>query len=100
MKKSKPPAQVVTMKPLVLKGVSTAVGPDKKRVFSEDEWSKLNTESTITLRGRIARGQLLIRLLNSPEMLNVTPSEADMLSSNLNYQIEAIRSIIDNRPKE
>ena len=69
----------------------------KQRIFTEDEWNYLNTLPTRELRQRVEFGNLIIRLLYQPEMLNMTPRQADALSSNLRYQQDAIREIIKSR---
>lgn len=83
-----------------LQSSSTPIQPAKRRVFTEDEWNFLNSLPSSDLARRIRQGEFLIRLLHSPQMMNTTQKEADRLSSNLKYQIEAIQSIIDGRPKE
>ena len=98
--------QVVGLKTLKLHSQAISTGPafmntparaKKRRVFTEDEWRYLNTRPTMELSQRIAYGQQLIGLLYRPEMLNMTPQKAAMISSNLRYQIEAIQQIIDSR---
>lgn len=69
----------------------------KRRVFTEDEWRYLNTRSTKELLWRIRYGDTMIKLLYRPELINMTAKEADMLSSNLRYQQDAIREIIKTR---
>lgn len=103
----KPKAQVVGLKTLDMRAQvpgfkSVPQRPHKKRVFTEDEWSFLNGLPTQELYWRIGQGRRLIGLLYRPEMLNMTRREADRISSNLRYQIEAIESIITARsgPKE
>lgn len=69
----------------------------KRRVFTEEEWGYLNSRPTVELYYRISQGDLLIRLLYRPEMLNMSQAKADMISSNLRYQQDAIREIIKSR---
>lgn len=108
----KPKPVVVGLKTLDLKGVAVGTGPswldtgirpNKKRVFTEDQWRFLNTRPDEDLLGRIKQGDFLISLLESPQMLNMTPKLAAMVASNLRYQQDAIREIIKKRansPKE
>lgn len=69
----------------------------KKRVFTENEWSYLNSRSTAELHHRVRMGDHLIELLYRPEMLNMTQTQAHVISSNLRYQQDAIREIIKAR---
>lgn len=100
---NKPAPQVVGLNTLFLHGsVPLAVNnspkrPFMKHVFTEDEWSFLNTRSNKDLIKRIAKGDLLISLLHRPEMMNMVPNEASRISSNLLYQQDAIRSILKSR---
>ena len=105
----KPKAQVVGLKTLDVKAQALKPGQDftsaairawKKRVFTEDEWNFLNTLPTAELRNRIQTGHALIGILHRPEMMNMTPQLAAMVSSNLYFQIEAIQKIIDARPSD
>ena len=80
--------------------VDTAIRADKKRVFTEDEWKKLNKMSTAILKQKILTGDFLINILSRPEMMNMTPQQANMISSNLKFQQDAIREIIDSRSDE
>jgi hypothetical protein len=105
----KPVDQVVGLQTLTLRGqvmavgsrppvlVDTAVRAYKKRVFTDEQWAYLNTRSTVDLQHRIRQGFLLIWLLRRPEMMNMVKGEADRVSSNLCYQIEAICQIIKSR---
>jgi|SRR3972149_10717238 len=75
----------------------TATGSRDKRVFTEEEWAHLHRQTTDDLLKRIGHGKFLIQMLHSPQIINVTPKEADRLTSNLRYQIDAIWEIIRAR---
>lgn len=93
-----PKAQIVGLNTLKLQStINTVIRPHKKRVFTEDEWNFLNRQTTEDLKWRISQGDLIINLLKRPEMLNMTPAQAAMISSNLKFQQEAIREIIRSR---
>lgn len=97
--------QIIGLKTLDLRSslpklIDTPLKASKKRVFTEDEWEFLNTRPTKELWFRIRRGDFLIRLLHSPEMLNMTPAQASMISSNLRFQQDAIMEIIKSRGEE
>lgn len=100
---SKPKAQVIGLKTLDIRGasgmnhISTPVRPSKKRVFTENEYQELLRCSTKELRGRLAKGNFAIWLLHRPEMLNMTPVIANMVSSNVHFQMDEIQKIIDSR---
>lgn len=76
---------------------SNQIRPIKKRVFTEDEINFLKTRTVNDLETRIQRGNMIINLLYNPSMLNMTHEQADMISSNLRYQIDAIREIIRSK---
>lgn len=95
-------SQIVGLKTLNIKSnlssfTSNQIRPIKKRVFTEDEINFLNTRAVNDLETRIQRGNMIISLLYNPSMLNMTQSQADMISSNLRYQIDTIREIIRSR---
>ena len=79
--------------------VDLAVRAHKKRVFTDDEWKYLQSRPTAELHYRIAQGDFLIALLARPEMLNMTPTSAAKIQSNLRFQQDAIREIITARSK-
>lgn len=99
----KPRDVVIGLKTIAMRGAavqpvtSTPARPLKRRVFTDAQWSYLYTLSTDELKRRISQGLVLIGLLYRPEMLNMTQPQADMISSNLRYQIDAIQAIIDTR---
>lgn len=102
----KPPAQVVGLRTLTLRGTAPPSGPalfsghqqpSKKRVFTDAEWAKLLVEDTPGLVRRILQGDYLIKLLHRPEMMNMTARHSATVASNLKYQQEAIASIIKAR---
>lgn len=101
----KPPAQVIGLNTLKLSGtavmaskvVSVPYPASKKRVFTDEQWQFLNTLSNQELFGRIGQGYHLIGLLYRPEMLNMNGPKADMVSSNLRFQIDAIWTILEAR---
>ena len=72
----------------------------KKRVFTEDQWRYLNTRATEELEKRIELGNLWITLIYLPSNLNVNQAEAHALSSNIRFQQDAIREIIESRKGE
>jgi len=77
--------------------VSTPARPYKRRAFNDQEWQYLNSLDSLELMRRVHWGNRLIELLHHPAMLNMSQKEADYRSSNLNYQIEAIMHIIEER---
>ncbi len=88
------------LKTLGLRGMTftdTRLRANSKRVFSEAEWEFLHTLPTRDLESRIAQGDLLINLLNRPDMINMNGKEAEAVSSNLRFQQDAIRQIISSR---
>lgn len=96
---------VVLLKTIDLRGsapkvVDTPIRSFKRRVFTEDQWKFLNTLSTKDLRKRWTRGGQLIGLLEHPAMMNMTQAQADMISSNLRYQRDAIMEIIEGRVRD
>lgn len=97
--------QIVSLQTLDLRGITPAIVDTplralKKRVFTEDEITYLNSRPTIELYHRIRMGDNLIKLLYRPEMLNMTQSRADAISSNLRYQQDFIKEIIKARGGE
>jgi hypothetical protein len=72
----------------------------KKRVFTEDEWRFLNTRPTAELEARLKLGEVWIALIYLPNNLNVNQAEAHALSSNIRFQQDAIREIIESRKGE
>lgn len=95
---------VINLRTLDLRGkvsgpalVDGAVRALKKRVFTEDEWNFLNTRSTADLQHRIRQGDIIIRMLYRPEMMNMSQARADEISSNLRFQQDEIREIIKKR---
>jgi hypothetical protein len=98
----KPKAQIIGLNTLSLRATSptlldTPQRALKRRVFTEDEWNFLNTRPTKELHYRIYKGDLLIDLLNRPEMMNMASQKAAEITSNLRYQQDAIREIIESR---
>lgn len=96
---SKPKAQTIGLNTLRVHGkiVSAGKRPDKKRVFSDDDWSKLNRMRNDELLRRINQGKHIITLLYRPEMMNMNNKQADMISGNLRFQIDDIWSILAAR---
>lgn len=100
----KPKAQVIGLNTLSLRATSptlldTPQRALKRRVFTEDEWNFLNSLPTAELYYRIGKGDQLIHLLSRPEMMNMDSQKAAMITSNLRYQQDAIREIIESRTK-
>ena len=98
----KPKAQVIKLKTLDMQATMpnetfTPLRPHKKRVFTEDEWRFLNTLSTAELFNRMKQGEILTKMLENYEWLNMTHGAAKTLTSNLHYQMDAIESIIKGR---
>lgn len=91
--------QTVGLKTLIIKESITSFPhrPQKKRVFTDEEWAFLNSRTNEDLYGRIEQGNRLIELLGSPQILNMVKGEANYLSSNLRYQQDAIGSILIGR---
>jgi hypothetical protein len=77
--------------------VDTPHRPHKKRVFTDDEYNFLCSLPVSDLRVRIAGGRQVISLLARPDMLNMTPAQANAIASNLRYQIDEINKIIQQK---
>ena len=99
----KPDAQTVGLNTLFLRGKVPQAGKNvpiravMKRVFTDDEWTFLNTCTDEDLRRRIGKGYMFINILYRPEMLNMAPAESARISSNLRFQQDAIRDILKSR---
>jgi hypothetical protein len=89
---------VIQLKTVELRAVSPPRRAQQSGgVFTEDEWTFLNSLPTEELLRRIGWGKSLIGLLHNPAMVNMTQKEASRRSSNLEYQIQAIMKIIEER---
>jgi len=100
---TKPKDQVVGLKTLTLRStayISTNQRPHKKRVFTDDQLTFLKSKSINDLEERIKKGRLIIRLLDNPAMLNMTPKSANYISSNLEFQIDVISEIIRQKKEK
>ncbi len=104
MSNKKPAPQIIGLKTLSLKGeikgqkyVSTPIPAYKKRGFTDAEFQKMLNMNDLQLVQKLLLGKLLVTRLQSDEIMNLTKKESKAVASNLYFQMESIRGILQDR---
>jgi hypothetical protein len=100
-----PEHQVIGLRTIDLSGRAArtpSVSRPRENIVTEDEWNFLLGLDTMELFRRHQQGANLISLISNPSILNGiddvnSKTDWEMVISNLQYQMDAIMSIIKTR---